>query len=196
VKIGKQNAQLVFGAFAVVLCVSVAALLEQRFASSGKAVAQLVPENHAETDPRDQIDPDRMVLHQGTYAANAEVGLTTTRSLEESVTIGSAAEPAAAAPSSTPTQTAADPGPVVVQPQPHLPAAFLPLPSVREWNVDDVEAVAGLARQFTNSVGGPSQNPWDEKYYERWLNEERLVNEQYRSYFGSDAFNALRASDE
>ena len=79
---------------------------------------------------------------------------------------------------------------------PHLPVVFLPLPSGRNWNADDAEAVGALARQFTESVVGPSQSSTDPAYYQRWINQERIVNEQYRSYFGSDAFNGVRNPED
>lgn len=76
-----------------------------------------------------------------------------------------------------------------------LPAPFLPLPDSRNWSADDVAGVAALAKDFTDSVVSSGQSPSDPAYYHAWLTAEWLANERYRSYYGVDAFNALRNPD-
>jgi len=77
----------------------------------------------------------------------------------------------------------------------HLPAALLPLPDNRNWSADDAAAVAALAKDFNDSVmksANSAQSPADPTYLRAWMTAEWLANERYRSYFGWEAFNALR----
>jgi hypothetical protein len=74
----------------------------------------------------------------------------------------------------------------------HLPAPFLPLPDTRTWSSDDAAGVARLAQEFNDSLVSSGQSPADPAYLHAWMTAEWLANERYRSYFGIEAFNALR----
>jgi len=76
-----------------------------------------------------------------------------------------------------------------------FPAPFHPLPDNRNWSADDAGAVAALAKDFNDSVMNSANSPSDPNYYRAWMTAEWLANEKYRSYFGVDAFNALRNPD-
>jgi hypothetical protein len=87
--------------------------------------------------------------------------------------------------------------PVVQGPpvQVHLPAPFLPLPDTRQLSSDDAEAVGRLAQEFNDSVVNSGQSPADPAYLRAWMTAEWLANERYRSYFGWEAFDALRNTE-
>ena len=76
-----------------------------------------------------------------------------------------------------------------------LPAPFLPVPPTRKWSSDDLEAVASLAKEFNDSVMTSANfagSPASPTYYRAWMTAAYLANEEYRSLFGFEAFNALR----
>ena len=73
-----------------------------------------------------------------------------------------------------------------------FPAPFVALPATRKWSDDDVAAVAALAKEFNDAVMGSANSPDSPAYYDAWMTAERRANEQYRAYFGDEAFNALR----
>jgi hypothetical protein len=69
-----------------------------------------------------------------------------------------------------------------------VPLAFRPLPpALAAANPRLADALRGLQQDFVDAVG-PSQNPNDPAYYQRWVAAQAAIDERFRLLVGNEDF--------
>jgi hypothetical protein len=75
--------------------------------------------------------------------------------------------------------------------QPHLPLVFLDLTGVLPETDETAAAVQRLRQDFIDSTGAASADPADPNYAARWDQFQPIVDQQFSTMFGTEAYNAL-----
>jgi len=75
--------------------------------------------------------------------------------------------------------------------QPHMPLVFLDLTGVLPETEETAAAVQNLRQDFIDSTGAAIADPADPSYAARWDQFQPIVDQQFSTMFGTEAYNAL-----
>ena len=77
----------------------------------------------------------------------------------------------------------------VISDQVSRPLAFLDPIETESLSEEQISEINFIRQQFVTLLGGIDQDPTDPTYLERWMSAQRLADEEFRSFFGEEAFN-------
>src|SRR5262249_19146757 len=72
------------------------------------------------------------------------------------------------------------------------PVAFLDPVDWESLSEEQISEINFIRQQFVTLVGGIDQDPTDPSYPERWASAQKLADEEFRSFFGEEAFGQLQ----
>jgi hypothetical protein len=75
--------------------------------------------------------------------------------------------------------------------RPHMPLVFLDLTGVLPETEETAAAVQKLRQDFIDSTGAASADAADPNYAARWDQFQPIVDQQFSTMFGTEAYNAL-----
>lgn len=68
------------------------------------------------------------------------------------------------------------------------PLAFYNPPAEANWTDEQYQRLANLREQFAAALGGWHRNPSDPDYRDLWLRAQPIIDEQFETIFGVEAF--------
>ncbi len=76
-----------------------------------------------------------------------------------------------------------------------VPAALQDPPPGAELSPSQTAQLNTLRQNFVDAVGGPNQDPTDPAYLQRWLQATTASDQQFKTYFGVQAFLQLQLNN-
>jgi hypothetical protein len=68
------------------------------------------------------------------------------------------------------------------------PLAFYNPPTEANWSDDQYQRLSNLREEFAAALGGWNRNPSDPDYRDLWLQAQPIIDEQFETIFGVEAF--------
>ena len=68
------------------------------------------------------------------------------------------------------------------------PLAFYNPPAEANWTEDRYQRLSNLREEFAAALGGWNRNPSDPDYRALWMQAQPIIDEQFETIFGVEAF--------
>jgi hypothetical protein len=68
------------------------------------------------------------------------------------------------------------------------PLAFYDPPTEANWTDEQYQTLINLREEFAAALGGWNRNPADPDYRDLWLQAQPIIDEQFETIFGAEAF--------